>query len=79
MENDIVIVDSRMFVVHYYELFAMYMLKGVGTGRGGVNGMTVQISNSEVIGNKFDNLEMLEVENQPQSWNMILTWEWRKV
>lgn len=61
-ENDIVIVNSRMAVVHYYEPFAMYMLNGVKCG--GANGMTVQFSNSEVVGNKFDNSEILEVENE---------------
>lgn len=57
-ENDIIIADSRMFTVHYYEPFAMYMLKGIGHG-GGTNGMNVQLANSEVIGNIFDNPELL--------------------
>ena len=62
-ENDIVKIDGRIFRIHYYEPFAMYMLKGVGHG-GGANGMTIQLKESEVIGNIFDNPELLEEQTK---------------
>lgn len=52
-ENDILYVNSRQFIIHYYKPFAMYMLKGINHG-GGANGMTIQLKESEVIGNIFD-------------------------
>lgn len=57
-EHDILKADSRMFTIGYYEPFAMYMLKNINSG-GGANGMNVQLENSEVIGNIFDNPELL--------------------
>ena len=58
-ENDILCVESRKFKIHYYHHFAMYMLSGIGHG-GGVNGMIVHLKESEVIGNGFDNPELLK-------------------
>lgn len=57
-EHDILNADSRIFTIGYYEPFAMYMLKGINHN-GGTNGMNVQLANSEVIGNIFDNPELL--------------------
>lgn len=57
-ENDIVKVNDRLYVVHYYEPFAMYMLKAIKKG-GGLNGMTARLFESEVVGNVFDNLELV--------------------
>lgn len=57
-EHDILEADSKLFTIEYYEPFAMYMLKGINHN-GGTNGMNVQLANSEVIGNIFDNPELL--------------------
>lgn len=57
-ENDIVKVNGKLYIVHYYEPFAMYMLKAIKNG-GGLNGMTARLFESEVIGNIFDNPELI--------------------
>lgn len=57
-ENDILIGESRKFVINYYTPFTMYMMKVIGHG-GGVNGATIQLRECEVIGNIFDNPELI--------------------
>lgn len=59
-ENDIVYDGERLWQVHYYKHYGMYMLKGI-KHNGGSNGMNTNFSECEVIGNIFDNSELLEV------------------
>ena len=59
-ENDIVKDENeRTWRIHYYIPFAMYMLNGI-KHNGASNGMNTQIIKCEVIGNIFDNHELLE-------------------
>ena len=60
-ENDIVSDGERLWQVHYYKHFAMYMLKGINHN-GGSNGMNTNLTECKVVGNIFDNPELLEVE-----------------
>lgn len=60
-ENDIVSDRERLWQVHYYKHFAMYMLKGINHN-GGSNGMNTNLTECKVVGNIFDNADLLEVE-----------------
>lgn len=60
-ENDILHDGERLWHVHYYKNFAMYMLRGV-KHNGGSNGMNDNFSKCIVVGNIYDDTDLLEVE-----------------
>ena len=60
-EGDIVKYDNGLFEVAYYPPHMAYYFHGLH-GRGGVNGFTRKSNDIEVIGNIYDNPELLEVE-----------------
>ena len=59
-EGDILRYDNGIFEVGYYEPHMAFYFFGA-FGRGGVNGFTKKSNRYEVVGNKWDNPELLGV------------------
>lgn len=64
-ENDIIKFDDKLFIVEYDERFAMYVLRNAFSGVV-ANGMCFALSHCQVVGNRFDNSEMISIKKSDE-------------
>lgn len=56
-EDDVLKYQDELYLVKYYESLAMYRLKGITSD--GTDGVKIQISDCEIIGNRHDDLDLI--------------------